>query len=122
MNERKGHPKRVRNRRGALCSSGIRADNHGLLVVWDAVLDVFAQKVAAVEIVDGNVEEALVLRIVEIHGDNVVCACASEEICNEGTGLRDPLPIAWVGLEGRRFCGVLCDPINPIDAIDVSLL
>jgi hypothetical protein len=42
--------------------------------------DVALEQVPAVEVVHGNVEEALVLRVVEVHGDDVICSRAGQEI------------------------------------------
>jgi len=121
MDKGKGHAERVGDGGGAFGAAGVGADDDGLLVVEDAELDVFAQEVAAVEIVDGDVEEALVLgvwgivssvscptlqrprhlRTVEIHGNDMVCASAREQVCNQRAGLSDPLPIADLRFKGR---------------------
>jgi hypothetical protein len=68
VNEGKGHAQGVGNGGGSLCASSVGADNDGLLVVGNVGLDVFAEEMAAVEVVDWDVEEALVLR---------VCTCQS---------------------------------------------
>jgi hypothetical protein len=47
----------------ALGAAGVGGHDDGLLVVGDVELDVFAEEVAAVEVVDGDIEEALVLGV-----------------------------------------------------------
>lgn len=65
MDKGKGHSQCVGNGGGAFGAAGIRADDDGLLVVGDVELDVLAKEVAAVEVVHGDVEEALVLGVWE---------------------------------------------------------
>lgn len=69
----------------------------------DLVFDVFREEVSAVEVVDGNVEKALVLGIVQVHCYDVVCASAGEEVGDEGTGLGDPLFVAALRGESWRL-------------------
>lgn len=113
----KRHAQRVRNCRGSLGSSSIRTDDDCLLKVGDRKLNVFSQEVAAVEVVDRNVEETLILRVVQIHGDDMICACAGEEICNQRASLRDPLLIARLGLELWRHGRSADDAISPMCAV-----
>ncbi len=68
--------------------------------VWDVVLDVLLKQWASVQIVDGNIEKALVLRIVQIHRDDVISSSAGEKISHKGTCLCDPLLVARSRLEG----------------------
>lgn len=63
VDEGKGHAEGVGDGGCALGAAGVGGDDDGLLVVGDVELDVFAEKVAAVEVVDGDVEEALVLGV-----------------------------------------------------------
>lgn len=63
VNERKGHAERIGDSGSALRTSSVGTDNHGLLVVGNVGLDVFAEEMAAVQVVDGDVEEALVLGV-----------------------------------------------------------
>lgn len=63
MDEGKGHAEGVGDGGCAFGATCIGADDDGLLVVGDVELDVFAQQVAAVEVVDGDIEEALVLGV-----------------------------------------------------------
>lgn len=63
VDEGKGHAEGVGDGGCAFGATCIGADDDGLLVVGDVELDVFAQQVAAVEVVDGDVEEALVLGV-----------------------------------------------------------
>jgi hypothetical protein len=105
VNQRKGHPQRVRNRSSPLSSSSIRTYNDSLLVVGDVVLNILPEHMAAVQIVDGYVKETLVLGVMQVHGDDMVCACAGEEVCNERTGLGDPLLVPGLALELGHFHG-----------------
>lgn len=43
----------------------------------------------------------------KVHSDNVVCASASEEVGDQGTGLSNPLSVANLGLKGRGLGGRL---------------
>ncbi len=63
------------------------------------MLDVFPQQMPAVQVVNWDVEEALVLRVVEIHSDDVVGAGAGQEVGDEGAGLGDPLLVAALRFE-----------------------
>jgi hypothetical protein len=63
VNQRKGHAKGVGDGGGSLGASSVGADNDGLLVVGDVELDVLAQQVAPVKVVNRDVEETLVLRV-----------------------------------------------------------
>jgi hypothetical protein len=78
VDQRKGHAEGVGDGGRALGAACVWADDDGLLVVGDVELDVLAQEVAAIQVVDGDVEEALVLGVwqalaclphVRIHGD-----------------------------------------------------
>lgn len=40
VDQGEGHTQPVRDGGSALCSAGIRTDDHSLLVVWDVVLDI----------------------------------------------------------------------------------
>lgn len=63
MNQRKGHAERISDGSSTLSASSIWTNYNGLLVVGDVELDVFAEEVASVEVIDRDVEEALVLRV-----------------------------------------------------------
>jgi hypothetical protein len=63
VDEGKGHAEGVGNGGCALGAASVGGDDNGLLVVGDVELDVFTEQVAAVEVVDGDVEEALVLGV-----------------------------------------------------------
>ena len=71
------------------------------------LLDIVLDQRFSVEIVDGNIEESLVLRVMEIHGDDVVGASAGQEVCNKGTSQGYPLLVPRFGLEGSIVCGLL---------------
>ena len=63
MNERKRHAERIGDGSSSLCASSVWADDNSLLIIGNVGLDVFAEQMATVQIVDWDVEEALVLRI-----------------------------------------------------------
>lgn len=63
VDKRKGHPERIGNGGGTLSASSVGTHDYRLLVVGNVELDVFAEEVAAIQVVDGDVEEALVLGI-----------------------------------------------------------
>jgi hypothetical protein len=65
----------------------------------DGALDVTLEERSAVEVVDRDIEETLVLRVVQIHGDDVISAGAGQQVGHEGTGLSDPLLVAGSWLE-----------------------
>lgn len=107
MNQRKVHSQCIGNICRSLSATGVRRDDdailHSAVLGHDLVLDILSQQVAAVEIVDGDVEEALVLRVVQVHGDDVVGAGAGQEVGDEGAGLGDPLAVAALRAEIGRF-------------------
>ena len=86
MDQREIHPQRVGDIGGSLRSSSVRRHDHTVLgsavAGQDLVLDVLPEQVAAVEVVDGNVKEALILRVVQVHCDDVVGAGAGEKVCD----------------------------------------
>lgn len=63
VNQGKRHAESVGDGGCALRTSSIRGDYNSLLVVGDVELDVFAEEVTAIEVVHGDIEEALVLWI-----------------------------------------------------------
>jgi len=77
-----------------------------LLVVGNLVLNVPFEKMTAIEIVDGDIEEALILRVVQVHGNDMVRASTSEQVCNQSTGLSDPLLVTTLWLESSSFSSV----------------
>jgi hypothetical protein len=63
VDEGKGHAERVGDGGRTFGTACVWADYDGLLVVGDVELDVLSKEVAAIEVVDRDVEEALVLRV-----------------------------------------------------------
>ena len=63
MDKRKRHAEGIGHSRSTLGTSSIGTDYDSLLVVRNVELYVFAKEMAAVEIVYGDVEEALILRV-----------------------------------------------------------
>lgn len=90
----------------ALGTARIRADNDSLLVVGDVALNVALQKRASVEVVDGDIKVALVLGVVQVHGDDVIRAGAGKQVGHQRTCLRDPLLVSGTRLEGIDLRGI----------------
>lgn len=101
MNQGKIRLEAVSDQGSSLRTSGIGGDYDGVLVARDLRLDVVLDQGLSVEIVDGNIKEALVLGIVKIHSDDVVCAGASQQVGNQSAGLGNPVLVTRLGLEGR---------------------
>jgi hypothetical protein len=110
VDERKVCAQSVCDVRCALCAASVRADDHtvvGSSVLGDDVLlNVLFQHVPTVEVVDWDVEEALVLRVVQVHGDDVVRAGAGEEVGNESTSLSHPHLVSALNSHLRRASGL----------------
>ena len=62
-----------------LCSSGIGAHNHAPFRV-EVLFDPTQGTWLRIEIVHGDIEEALDLAGVEIHGDDVVASCRLQHV------------------------------------------
>ncbi|GMR41166.1 hypothetical protein PMAYCL1PPCAC_11361, partial [Pristionchus mayeri] len=73
----------VGDRRHSLGSSCIGRHDHGALPVGNALLDVLEDGRLGVQVVDGNVEEALDLRGVQVHRDDVVGASHREHVSHQ---------------------------------------
>lgn len=82
VDQRKWHSQSISNGSCTLCTASIRADDHRFLVVRNMVLNVLAQKMTPVQIVNRNVKESLILRIVQVHGDDMVSTGAGQQIRN----------------------------------------
>lgn len=136
VDQRKRHTERISDGSGSLSTSGVGTDNDSLLVVGDVRLDVLAEEMAAVQVIDWNVEEALVLgiyqsvsmellsgselRTVQIHGNDMVGASTCEEVGNQRAGLSNPLTVADLWLESWGLGGPLCDyTIHTITTVKV---
>jgi hypothetical protein len=106
VDERKVCAEGICNVGCALCATGVGADDHAIVGSTmfgdDVLLNVLFQHVPTVEVVDRNVEEALVLRVVQVHCDDVVCASTSEEVGNESTGLSNPHLVSLLNSHLRR--------------------
>lgn len=99
MNQGKVHVQAVGNCCRTLCTAGIWTDNDCILEVWNMLLDISLEKWLAVEIINGDIEEALVLRVVEVHGDDVVRPSAGKQIRDKGACLSNPLFVSRLWLE-----------------------
>jgi len=91
VDERKGHTQSIGDGSCTFGTASIRTDDDGVLILRDVELDVLAQEVLAVQVVNRDVEEALILRVVEVHCDDVIGASAGKKVGNQCTSLRDPL-------------------------------
>lgn len=108
MNQGEVHVQAVGNRCGTLCTACIWTDDNCVFEVGDVLLNVSLKERLAVEVVDGDVEEALVLRVVKVHGDDVVRSSAGKQVCDEGTRLGNPLLVSRLWLEE---CGIVDDRV-----------
>lgn len=72
VNKSEVHLQAVCNSSSTLSSTGVWRDDDSILEIWDVLLDVALKKWLSVKVVDWNIKEALVLWIVEVHGDNVI--------------------------------------------------
>lgn len=107
VNEGKIHVETVGNGGGTLGTAGIRGDDHGLLIAGDVLADVILQQGLSVKVVDRYIEEPLILRIVEIHGDDVISASAGKQVGDKRTSLGDPLLIPGLGVKRRDIARLL---------------
>ena len=108
MNQSKVHVQTVGNRCRTLCTAGIWTDDDCIFEVRNMLLDISLEERFAVEIVDGDIEEALVLRVVKVHGDDVVRSSAGKQISDKGACLSNPLLVSRLWLEK---CGIVDDRI-----------
>lgn len=125
MDQSKLHTKRVRNGRRSFCTTCIWTDHDAVLVIRDILLYVFLEEWSAVQVVHWNVEEALILWVVQIHGDNMVSPCAGEEIGNQGPSLGNPLSVPRPRLErimARELGGWYHGKVVAAQAIDLSIV
>ena len=93
------HIQVVRNCRCSLRPTGVRTDNDSIFEIRDVLLDVSLDERLAIQIINRDVEEALILRVVQVHCNYVVCPSAGEKIRDESSGLCDPLFVTWLCLE-----------------------
>lgn len=105
MDQCKLHAHRVCNGRRTLSATRVRADNDSLPVARDVALDVALQKRPAVEVVDRDIKVPLVLRVMQIHGDDVIGAGAGEQVGDQGPCLCNPLLVSRPRLERIDFGG-----------------
>lgn len=54
----------------------------GVFVVGDVLLNVVLDERFFVKVVDGNIEVILILRVVEVYGNDVVCISVGKEVSN----------------------------------------
>lgn len=87
----------------SLSSTCIRRDNNGVLVVGDVVLNPALKKGTSVKVIDRNIEESLVLRVMKVHSNNVVSTSASKELSNKSSSLSYPLFVTGVSAVRSPF-------------------
>ena len=115
MNEGERHSKRIGNGCCSFRTARVRADHDCTLVIRDLLTNEVLKERPAIQIIDWDIEKALVLSIMEVHGDDVFRSGAGEEIGNKSPGLSDPLLIAWSGLE---LCSTLRNKVARGGSID----
>ena len=99
MYERKTDSQRVCNGGSSFGSTCIRADNDTIFEIRNFLLNVLLEQWPPIQVVNGYVEETLILRVVKVHSNDVVGAGASKKISNKCAGLCNPLSVAWTRLE-----------------------
>jgi hypothetical protein len=62
----------------------------------------------------------VVVHTVQIHGNDMVCAGACEEVCDERAGLGNPLPVADLGLEGGGLCDWFHSAVCAVGTVKVD--
>lgn len=105
VDQRKFHSEGVGDGSGTFCASGIRGNDDGVLEVRDIVADVALQQRTAIQIVDRDIKEALILRIVEVHSDDMISTRTRQQVRDQRASLRNPLLIPgvlWRGPLGAR--------------------
>lgn len=85
VDKSKAEVEAIGNRSGALGTTGVRRDNDTVLDL-EVVADPAEGAGLGVQVVDGDVEEALDLRGVEVHGDDVVAAGSLEHVSHQPGG------------------------------------
>lgn len=85
VDKSKAEVEAIGNRSGALGTTGVRRDNDTVLDL-EVVADPAEGAGLGVQVVDGDVEEALDLRGVEVHGDDVVAAGSLEHVSHQSGG------------------------------------
>jgi hypothetical protein len=68
-----------------LGTSCVGTDDDGVLPSGDLLLDICSEDRLGEEIIDGDIEESLNLRGVQVKGNDVICASNSEQVGNEPT-------------------------------------
>lgn len=99
VDQGKFSPEGICNSGCSLGSAGIGAHDDALFEIWDVLLDVLFEQWAPVEVVDGDIEEALVLGIMQIHGDDMICTGTGQEICDQSSSLCYPFFVPGTGFE-----------------------
>ena len=107
MDERKVRAESICDVGRTLCSTSVGTDDHAVVgsAVFgdDLLLDVLLQHVPTIKVVDRDVEEALVLRIVQVHCDDVVGTSTCKEVGNESTSLSHPHLVSLLHGHWRRL-------------------
>lgn len=118
MNKRKGHTQSIGDGSCTFGTASIWTDDDGVLILRNVELDVLAQEMFAVQVVDGDVEETLILRVVKVHCDDVIGASAGKKVGDKSTSLCDPLLVTSLGLKVR---GSLVESSHRLVTVDASI-
>lgn len=103
MEEREIRVEPVGDGRRTLGASGIGRDNHAVPDV-KVLPDILDGSGFGVEIVDGDVKEALYLRRVQVHRDDVVATCFAQHVGDELGGDGRP-GLVFLVLSGVKEVG-----------------
>src|ERR1700730_354377 len=111
MNQCKIHIQSVGNRCCSLGASSIWTDYNSILEIGNILLYVSLQEWFAVQVINRDIEEALVLGVVQIHSDDMVGTSTGEQISDKGSSLCDPLFISRLCLKEsfrriRKGCSI----------------
>ena len=66
-----------------LSTTCVWTDDDGVLPSWDLLLDVCSEDGLGEKVVDGDIEEALDLRSVQVEGNDMVGSGDSKQVCDK---------------------------------------
>lgn len=88
VDKREVHVEAVRDRRDPLSAARVRRHDHAILPAGDILAYPFVDGRLCQQVVHGNVEEALNLRSVQVHGDDVVGSRHRQHVGHQLGGYR----------------------------------
>lgn len=103
MDQPQRHRQSICNSGSSLGSTGIRADNNSLLIMWYGCFNIPLQDGPSVKIIHGDVQKPLILGVMQVHRDDMVCSCACDQVCNKSPRLRNPLLVSRPRLKQGIF-------------------